>query len=729
MAKTLIEKIESLIPLAAEQEKLAFEIIDKSLNLSEKTTLNTEEKEHLQLTSLKLLKRLCFVDLDKVIGRLLKYLDSNHSTKIKEQVISILDYIVEPRLYDLNDVKVFSTEPQAVMLKHLKKLSKKRFIKEVDVYLKLIGKMLQLEFTETQMTDYRTMTFRQISFPKMKHLVKLRNDVFSYLNTQYLLCKDNSIRLKILRIMSDFTKTPISAGYSDEVENMVVDNSRGVIQFFNDVYPNSTEELKSEIDDQVAWIEKRFTKIKFTGLEHLRQLIERDSEYKVYKTLVGYERYRDIDKSWSEIEIERKEDLLELVGRIQAEDWSEWKKKIQGLLNSAISDDLGKYRYLSMLFKELSREDYSKGLELLKLNNLSWFLGDIYSGLLEADKDKAYVSLENEIKHMDHLDVIAHMSIKEPDFPPKLVSLMYKTAIKEKQIDSVRYLIRMSLKHFQYKDFDKKDLFHGLKFLTENKIPLDRWELYEMSDEFLAGLTGSERLMILSSFLLSKAISYEQEEILFKLMEINPKDILDFWKERILIGSKDFERRDVTDLKHYDAIPYNFHHDTVVWDKNAKLIIPEIINLMKKKNWYFKWEGAQLIKAAYPSFNKVLSKAVIDLGQRGSDNDFEILFRILNVYEGNEFVLPTVFSLINIPIDKKLWKDLFIVISNTGVVHGEYGFVNEYQKKKISLENKLKRGNSLEKEFLDEYYEYINSRISYEKKRADLDVYTMRKIF
>ena len=63
-----------------------------------------------------------------------------------------------------------------------------------------------------------------------------------------------------------------------------------------------------------------------------------------------------------------------------------------------------------------------------------------------------------------------------------------------------------------------------------------------------------------------------------------------------------------------------------------------------------------------------------------------------------------------------LFKELFIVLSQMGVVSGEYGFVEGFKRKKEEIQSWKKDKNKVIQLFIKKYEEYLNERIVFEKK-------------
>ncbi|MDO8886073.1 hypothetical protein [Candidatus Oleimmundimicrobium sp.] len=245
-----------------------------------------------------------------------------------------------------------------------------------------------------------------------------------------------------------------------------------------------------------------------------------------------------------------------------------------------------------------------------------------------------------------------------------------------------------------------------------------------VKDSILSSLSKTDFDIILENLLLVPNIDYRIEKILMPIAEKYPKKIINFFHERVLIKAKEKQE------ERYDAVPFNFHKANEPLSKNAKVVVPEILKWFTKKDWLFYWEGSHLLKAIFPTFNKVLEEELIRLVKSKDNKKVEITFSILRAYKGEVFLHSVCKELIkNYPENDKYDKEMFIVLSQTGGVWGEYGFVERYKEKKEAIQSWKKDKNRAIQSFVKKYDNYLDKKISYERKRADEDIELRKREF
>ena len=220
------------------------------------------------------------------------------------------------------------------------------------------------------------------------------------------------------------------------------------------------------------------------------------------------------------------------------------------------------------------------------------------------------------------------------------------------------------------------------------------------------------------------SIKYPAEEVLTPIAEKYPQKIISFFYKRFLIQKKKKQE------DHYDAIPYRLHQLNKPLSENAEIVLPEILKWFKKKDTLLHWEGSHLIEAIFPVFNKSLDEELIKLIKSKNEKNIRIVFNILRTYKGEEFLHNICKELIKeYPKNEDYHEKIFIILSQMGVVSGEYGFVKGFEKKKEEVQCWKEDKNKAIQLFVKKYEEYLDKRISYEKKQADEDLELRKRQF
>jgi hypothetical protein len=219
---------------------------------------------------------------------------------------------------------------------------------------------------------------------------------------------------------------------------------------------------------------------------------------------------------------------------------------------------------------------------------------------------------------------------------------------------------------------------------------------------------------------------YHIEEILAFIAKDNPKLITDFFYNRIKLKEK---KKGETS---YDAIPFNFHvlGEALAKDGNAGIVTKEILKWFNGKEWFFSWDASSLLQAIFPVFNEKLETILLNLIKKGREHNAKIVISVLDKYDGQIFLHKVCQEFIKKYPNKKEYRNsISHVLSKTGSVMGEYGFVNAYKKKKEEIQEWKKDKNNKIISFTKEYEDYLDKQIEYEQKRADEQIELRKRNF
>ena len=163
--------------------------------------------------------------------------------------------------------------------------------------------------------------------------------------------------------------------------------------------------------------------------------------------------------------------------------------------------------------------------------------------------------------------------------------------------------------------------------------------------------------------------------------------------------------------------------------KHANIVVPEIMRWVAEKDRLFQWEASHFIQAIFPAFDKALERGMINLIKRDGDKNAKIVISVLRAYKGEVFLHGVCREFIKKHHSDKFMKEMFIVLSQTGVVRGEYGFVDAYKVKKQEVQNWKEDEDKFIQLFVKKYEAYLDKRILYEQKRADEDIELRKREF
>lgn len=656
---------------------------------------------------------------------LLIELYENHK---KEQRKKIVDTLASYSKNDYHILQKIGYQPKKFILDKVEKWNKEELINRIEIILTSSRNLLNPSFEGTSMKDYKTMIFSSGSLKATSELSNIRTRTLKLLTKLYSFAKRNEQQKEILSAIEIASQTPHQGVYGDDIEEIVKNNARYIADFFIKILPGSNNEIISEVEEQINWLYKRFGEKELPTLKKLKKSIDNKKEYKIHKVFVGYEDRFSEKLNWDECRKVRTEKINEFINEINKDNFAKWKKRIFDIIRSYRISDPGGYQYFNIFLSELAKQKPELVLKILETTkHISFpFLVALISGLLKSNlKDKGRKIVREWIKKGVNLDVIANVFSYDADVDKEIVLLLFEKAKEENNVSALNGIIRILANNFP--KYENKKLFlDTLKELSVLKNYYWVNDVWHQKDSILDSLSEVDFQVIMDNLLFSSRVDYHIEGVLTYIAKINPKLVIDFFFNRIKINEK--KKKDVS----YDTIPYNLHKlgNVLANDENTDIVIKEVLKWFEIDGSIYSWSAANLLQIIFPDFSKKLERALLALIKEGGENNAKIVSSILEKYDGQIFLHSVCQEFVKkYPSTKDYINEIIHILSKTGTVMGEYGFVNAYKKKKEEIQAwKNKKGKKL-LSFVKEYEYYLDKQIEYEQKRADEQVDSMKRNF
>ncbi len=731
--KLLLEHIERFGDKTPKELKI-IEIINSVLEKSKKFkkepiktafgNLPGHDYEDVTEICIDILERLRYV-YPKEVFETLSRLSVDENEKVKKKSLDVAAKMAKYTFWP-KEKKIYY-HPQLFILDEIEKLDDKNLLTYLILLVKVSEELLSPSFEGTSWSDHKTFTIHQGSLPAGDTVKKIRERTIGILEKLYSLSETISEKQQILQALGQATHTPHTGDYTPELEKIILDNTNTLISYYSSLVKEADNEIIKIIEEQLHWFIKRFQN-RLKNLKKLRSLIEKNEEYNIYKVFVGWERVYSDDLDYNEAEKERKQKIDEYIKQITDKSFLQWQKKILSIIkNYDQLEDRGQFQYFNIFLNELGKQKPEIAQKLLLENEkeLEPFLIHLIAGIWQSKgKREAHKILENWIKKGKHLSACAYIFeyVKEIDEP--LLKKIYKKAIKQNDVNALTNIIRSIVSNYEQAKIGKDLFVDAIKELTKYK---NYWwvnYVWFRGNSILGALNNNDWKTVLENLLIVPNIDYHLEAILSVVAQNSPKELVGFFYERMKIQAK--KKRE----ERYDAIPFDLHKLNEPLSQNAKVVIEEILKWFKKEDWFSYWEGGHFLQAIFPTFHQDLEEQLIKFLRSKNKNKAKIVLYILRSYKGEVFLHKVCKEFIKqYPKNKKYKHELFVVLSQMGVVSGEYGLVEGYKRKKQEIQEWRKDKNKVIRNFVQEYENYLSKQIDYEKKRADEDIEIRKREF
>jgi hypothetical protein len=459
-----------------------------------------------------------------------------------------------------------------------------------------------------------------------------------------------------------------------------------------------------------------------------RDTINADNRFVQYKVLVGFESV--YPGHWSEKEFDyqgadeyRRGEANRYIDEINAANENDWFDLISRCAETK-SNDLATFpvfgNFISKLAErkpEVADRFLAKASDDLR-NFLAGFLNglalsgrrDIYERILESELESAR-SLVGVARHLRYSDV------KKPDFAARLL----KRAIDKGDRIAVIECLLFALENYGMEKIADADtlLRDALTFLNDRKD--SRWVseawFLQKATKFYEELTPERTAQVLQNLGYLSHVNYHVECVLVQLAERQPEAIWDYFGARLAREDEEGEGEE-----RFEAVPFQFHGLEKELSKDPQLAISKGLSWFALDPKLFQFRGGRLLSSAFPNCTPEFAAALAELVKAGGDTEAEFALAIFQNYRGETSTYVVLKEIVSrFPDDVSKMSQVRIAIDNTGVVSGEFGFVEAWRAKKESLTEWLADERPEVKAFAEKHIAELNRVIASEQRRAEAE--------
>jgi hypothetical protein len=216
---------------------------------------------------------------------------------------------------------------------------------------------------------------------------------------------------------------------------------------------------------------------------------------------------------------------------------------------------------------------------------------------------------------------------------------------------------------------------------------------------------------ILTSLLYARSIGLHEEEVLHATFSDEPFRLLAFFHLRL-------DDQESAEDDRFEAIPFKFRRLTEVFANIGPQSVAVTRREFEPNDRLFEFRHGALLARLYPEFVQ-LAVPLMSLVQRGDEADIEFVLAVLRAYQGQAFLLPVCREIVShLESESPLLKQVAFVLEQSGVVSGEFGFVDLNQQKRAEIEPWLTDESERVRTFAIERIQSLELAISAEKRRA-----------
>ncbi|WP_417319679.1 hypothetical protein [Erythrobacter aureus] len=605
----------------------------------------------------------------------------------------------------------------------------------------LLEAVLGTEVTGTTSTS-GDVTFHRGKVLASADLTTIRRKATALLKELYGLAADDAERDMVVSALESATRPPMGSGYVPELVEDLMESVAEFIEFQVSVIGAMSWELRQPQERRVV----RHTRIVRAlaedlvarpGVAELRERIEAaiaafratvdaDAEYAIYKILVGFEVVYppswETDRfGYTEEQAYRREEVDRLVAEMTPENADTWHGRVVRYAGTR-SDDLATFPMFSHFLLragELRPEIVLPWLRDIE-PPLARFLPAMLLGLQKSILAEDAKGIVREwIAAGSWLGEIAWFERSTAPFNESTLSAVTAKAVEMDDRDAVITTMRVAgLRYAEHPGTLVTSVF--MPALRHMKAHGDgRWlgrgfsewfhaELIETLDEEQASET-------LSAIVRTPEIDDGAAHVVAAVTKRWHGLALGFFDERELIAASD------DPPSGFRSFPYSIE------DSMRDAFAAQAGELLvAARNWFdrnaggFEYGGGRLVARTFPDLDDPFIDKLVAIVRHGNRDDVAFAVAILNAYEGSERIDPVAKAAIAAlePGDDIL-EEVARALGQSGVVMGEFGFVERLEGQLVRLRTWLEDGDARIRAFAEDHVRYLERAIVAETQRAE----------
>lgn len=582
------------------------------------------------------------------------------------------------------------------------------------------------------------------SVPVSDQLKEVRDKAVSALFAAYDRSADVEQRRAIFAALDSATRTSNYTQYPNELLATTLADAVRIVEFATQRSEAMEYELLQHLEHRFLYDYFRANgiakndgdkfncqsaaKLLVAAIFKFRDTINESDQFVRYKVLVGFEpvyptHWNGMEYDYSSIEGYRYEEVERYICEVGESDEDDLFALILKCAGTK-SNDLATFPVFSHFLKRLAQQNPEVASRFFSRapDQLLDFLPGLLNGLaLSGRKDIYQKNLEKEFQSAKNLSGLArhlrYSVIESPDLARQLLD----RAIEVSDAIAVIECFLLAVESYGTDKIQNNQAFlrDALAFLNEQKDA--RWAraawFLQSATKFFDELTPDLLNLVLQGLGNVDTVDYQIDRILTRLAERHVEAVWDYFGSRM---SKEVDAKDVS--KHFAAVPFSFHGLEKPMSKDPHLAIKKGMEWFAQDRNLFRYRGGRVLSNAFPKCTLEFSTALAELVKAGQSDEADFALSILQNYHGEistHVVVKEIVALFH--NDGAKMSHARICIDNTGVVSGEFGFVEAWRAKKALLMDWLSDERPQVKSFAEKHISELDLMIVAEQRRAEAE--------
>ncbi len=603
--------------------------------------------------------------------------------------------------------------------------------------------VLTSEMRGVSATTYDTVSFQTGAVNATNGLEKTRAEAIRIVWELHKLATSEAQKLESYEALKPAMALPNTANYGDSLWLLVLRDTRTIIDSITEQKTAQPYSLLQDLERQCLTSHIQYIGIQAKPLKNVaivetykelelaitafRRLLGADDTYQKYKTFIGYhpvfdESFEGGRLNYKQMQAIRDYRIDTYVAELDDHNASAWLELVKTFSKERDST----YVLMQFLTKVGTRKPQ---IALRWLADASFaeqrLIFALLDGLLSsASQKEAKALVDDWVDKGQHLLAVSYVLRSDKHFEPEVFTRLSTKVLAADDPMALNELVCCFVTKSAQLPAETIDSL--LLLSIERLAEMGNWWWVAQSGfdddaaTLLSSLNEEQANAILRSFVKAPQIDLHFEMVLVPIAKAFPTAVLELFKQRIDIKPQ------LVDGERYEAVPFSLSELPQAYIGKERAAAMLIRTWYRVDDYLFQYEGGRLLAILSPTFSPDLASALQEMvSQDNTAIDFALA--VLNNYEGELATHETFKTIVNqLPEGDKRLAAIEQALMSTGVVRGEFGFVEAYRTKKAEIQPWLSDTRPRVKRFAEQYERSVERAIGGEHRRAEQDL-EMRK--
>jgi len=593
-------------------------------------------------------------------------------------------------------------QPQIEILARLAQLKDDALVANADLVLSGLRRTLAASM-EGHSWTYKAVTISRGAITSDWGVAPLRTAAIALLKRMYPLSKSIRYRKNVLNTLNGAMRRERPA-VDEPTAAMFERDAVEVLSFVEGLVTTEALPLVQSIEHQAYWnyYHAATPNIAAATLK-IRDALELHAEYQIYKQLIGFEgifgqweELRRSEAAWEYTDAKRREFARQFVAEINDANEPRWRARIL-TFSETRSDDLAAFPVYYEFLELLGQRRPRLALELLTEHEetMGPFQIALMAGLwIGPQSDEVAAIADGWIAAGTHLIAVAKSLFKGGERRLDTLSAVVGKGSELDDHDVIVQSMGTAARLYGEGVVAAKGVFmQGLRELAKRGDAGWARAVWFNRDfkKLVASMGADERAEVLRSLASLSRLDYQAEEVLAAVCAYDSASVLDFLVNRLKEEAVERSHRRETGVFEedaFEAIPHHLHKLNNLLAKEPRALVNALRREFDDEAWFmFPYGGgARLLEAVFPNFADPLATLLQELVASADQMDIDFALGVLRVFGGGAPILETARFIVKVVPEKSpAWSELAAALETTGVVMGEYGMAEAFERKRQEM--------------------------------------------